>query len=638
MTATKSLDTTGLVITASGSLINLPSALGIRCTITLAPQSNIQSRSVHVQITNDSDAHLRITAGFRTGLWAELYTDLEFLCAPRDELIFDYAGSLFSLAERRAFVVVQTAQDACGVLGPEIDGRARSCAFIAGGLLAAAAVAYAASVYLKKARDRSARAKPENTAPANQSRPAEKKPPTERSQLAVHGSYEPPTVGAQQSTSRPFTVTRLGEVIRDVDLPGEESVVGSITCIGRHPMNVVFVAMVANPRGEALLCWVVGQTRSGEPVIFPDHFWVAPNSAAAVEINARARYPWKVDTLVLHMQNSTTSSTTEARVPVPTVMQAARLSAIGIVLALLTAAAVIVGTRPRIAALAAPTSVIAGQMVSASYETTGWGSAAYSVRDRRGLVRAGPLPMGRHNVRFPTGKQPETYHMTLRVKGFAGASSLQQEITAILAPHALAPPAISALEASPTVVVSGAHFDVRYILHASSNNAGVGTVSILDSGGFPLATAPTNGSGTTPLTAPAVTSPTAFRIALTYTQNGERTQGGAGVLVMPKQGIAPALQVGDFKADQLFRITPQNPRSGELLTVRPLQKLSSLTITLQDSRGAPIGSVDVGSQGRVAEFRLPYVPRDQKMTIVASYQLNGAQHVAIQPIIVRAGS
>ncbi len=850
MASVKTLDASDLTIAASGSSIVISPSSRIRCTLEVSKLELRHTRSIKVLLTNDCDQPLRITLGVCSGVQAQLLTGLELMCAPRDELSFEYNVPVFSLRSRRAFALVETANDRFGFLGPDLDEAVLP---VAGAFVVAAAAGCAALVLGKPESglreqtqprygdaeetplaepvdtgepdeiiaestevEETALADPVDTGepdeiivestelaetaladPVDTGEPNEIiAEPTELEETALadpvdtgepneiiaesteleetplvdpvdtgepdeivaesteleetpladpvdtgepdeiidesieveetplvdpvgtgepneiiaesteleetpladpvnvqfsyqykiedfvecdraddpnradvrnvieepdfhddpedvderpidegrvetarstDGKLEPPAIrdksaAAVASLSSSSSISRQFAAIN----VGDAAVVGSIECVDRRPLNLLFVAKVLNQVDEPLMCSVVGEARDGEPILFPDYFWVQPQSAAAVEINTSVQYPWKLDRLVLRMQNTGLSCTAETIVPVPLAVRAMHVVAMALLMVLFGAITYAWLTRPHIQAFAAPQSVVAGSVARVSYETQGRGTTAYLVSNDSGTVQRGQLPMGRHEISFRTSNRPQLYRVLLTVDGFAGGTSVEQDVRALALQRApLARTSIDVLEVDPPIANAGVPFEVRYVL-SDAGAAKSGTVSVFDSVGFPVVSGPINASGVTSLLAPNVAEPTTFRVALDVSQNGLHSQAATGLLVMPKANNGQnAVAEQNFSPDQLLQISPQSPRSQQTLTVRPLRYPNAMSITLQNDRGEPIGSQNINSGNGVARFLLPVVDRERKMTVIASYVLNGAQHVAIKSIVVR---
>ncbi|MBV8148296.1 MAG: hypothetical protein JO092_04330, partial [Candidatus Eremiobacteraeota bacterium] len=385
------------------------------------------------------------------------------------------------------------------------------------------------------------------------------------------------------------------------------------------------------------LCSIVGEARGGKEIFFPDYFVVQPQSAAAVGVNTPARYPWRLERLVLHMQNSALMCTAETAVPVPLAVRALQISVYALIAVLVTALALSWFMRPRIQAFAAPQTLTAGSTASVSYETEGWGTTWFYVGNDEGPVRRGKVEMGQHDVTFRTAKRPQLYRVLLTVDGFVGGTSVEQDIRTVSpqrAPRALPRTSIDVLEVNPPIATAGTPLSVRYVLGGAAPKSA--KVSILDAIGFPLVSVNAATSGVTSLAAPNVGAPTIFRVTLDVSQDGQRTQAATGLLVMPKpnQGEHFAAPKADFTADELLAISPNQPHSAQILVVRPLRYPSVINVTLQDDRGTPLGAQNITAANGGARFVLPLVTRRRTMSVIASYEVNGAQHVAIKPIVV----
>lgn len=597
-----------------------------------------------------------MTPGIRFGSRAELFSSLEITCAPYDEMWFQYEIALFSLRTRRPFVFIKKENESCGFIGEEVDEVA--IPLLMTGLVIASAGGCAALLATRKqastptrpqryervertpeAGDRAEEHAGDGVVDRNDDKEESGDPDIvvpvslveQRTVVIVPPAIKEdpaPAAGPVMASSRQYAAVNVGDA----------AVVGSIECVEQRPLNLEFVAKVANQADEAVMCSIVGEARDGKGIFFPDPFWVQGQSAAAVEINTFARFPWHLERLVLRMKNSTLSCTAETIVPVPLAVRAAQAALFVAVVIACLALTLLWYMRPRISAFAVPQAVSAGSTAHVAYATEGWGTTSFYVTTDNGPVRHGITSMGRHEFSFPTMRRPHTYVVRLTVDGFAGGTSVEEELRTLMpqrAARSLPQASIDVLEVNPPIATSGAPFSVRYVLNGPRSSEG-GKVSILDSVGFPIASAAANASGETSLVAPSVLQPTTFRIELEIVKNGRHAQAATGLLVMPNVNHEAAAAQADYTADQLLNISPRNPRSGQMLVIRPLQYPSTISITLQDDRGNPVGTKEIATAGGTARFLLPIVSHDRKMSVIASYEFEGAQHVAIKPILVRA--
>jgi hypothetical protein len=410
---------------------------------------------------------------------------------------------------------------------------------------------------------------------------------------------------------------------------GRDAVAGAIECVGKRFASFGFLANVANESDEPLMCSIVGETRTGEGIFYPAFFWVSQRSVTSVSVMLNARIPWRINRLVMRMENTSLQCSAEAMVPVPGLIRALRFAFVTIgALAVLCAPAYVFG-RPRVDALIVQPDVTAGTLARASYATAGWGTAAYVVSNGAQRIAGGTLSPGQHDLLFRTAAYPEQYSVALTVSGPLGTAIAKRSVRTIAPASASA--AIDSFGVAPPVVKSGATFQARYVIRN-----GPGTVRLLDAAGFPLSSKTTDKSGVTKFLAPVVDVPTTLRVALEIQRGSSPPLLVSTGMVVTPQEPPTANAPGGAAADALFEVVPSYVRSGQAFTVRPLQHPDNFELVLQDERGLQIASQHVSPGTLAVTFVAPYTTRDQRYTVVASYARGAADDVALKSIIVHA--
>lgn len=410
----------------------------------------------------------------------------------------------------------------------------------------------------------------------------------------------------------------------------ERTVMAALKCERRGFVASDFVAKVVNDSDEELSCSVTGWTHRGSVSLEPDYFWIKPKSVAQVQIRAPFRFPHRLRTIALHMQNTTLRATAEADVPPPPALQiaGAALAFCGLVLA------GVLGWRslaPSISAYTIPSQVVAGDRVTATYVYGGVGTAEYAVMSGGQDVAAGILAQHRGTFSFATAKTQAFYHVTFSVVGPLGTAHRQLLAQAIpLASQGAL--SIGALQPDPSVVRSGQHIAVRYVTDAQT-----GSVTLFDASDIALQRAAYDASGTSTLTAPDVNVPTQYRVELVVTGGGKTARASAGLLVLPKDngtdGVPP-IAGGVLTAGQLFS-APDAVASASTFGVRLLQHPDDLRVALEDRNGMAISTQTISPDQPLVYFQAPNVSSDATYLIVASFSQGNSAQVLLQHVLVR---
>jgi hypothetical protein len=421
---------------------------------------------------------------------------------------------------------------------------------------------------------------------------------------------------------------------------GDDQVAAALECVRTSFTGFEFVAKVVNQTDLALWCSIVGRSGSGEGIFFPESFWIEPQGAACVPISTPREFPWRLRRLVLNMRNASLECNTEAAVPVPPIVAVARWVGLALLAALIVIPAAFFWARPRVEALVAPQTVLAGGIAPVGYALAGLGHASYQVTDADGAQSSSALPIDGHGFSFATSAKPQAYQVAVNVAGPLGAQEQSVVVQTVAVPRDRANgAAIQVLEASPAVVASGQPIVVRYRTQAST-----GRVALLDAFGLQIQSQGINGSGVNTFAAPRVAAATPYRVELDVTSNGMSSGATTGVLVLPvaptqagsplpdQLGVAPA----EVPAASIVRVDPQYLRAGQPFTVQVLRHFDDMQITLQDEQGAPLASHSIQNGQTSAIFQAPIADRYQKITLVISYKNGTTSNVELLPLGVHA--
>ncbi len=406
----------------------------------------------------------------------------------------------------------------------------------------------------------------------------------------------------------------------------QRTVMAALKCRRRKFFTSDFIAEVVNESDDELACSVTGWTHGGSVALAPEHLWVSGQSVARIPITAPLRFPHRLRSIALHMQNRSLRATAEAEVPVPPAL--ALLTAV-CVLAVATLGALFAWKAcvPEISAYALPMRVVAGDRVVASYAYAGMGTGEYDVTSRGEQVSGGVLSSKHGSFSFPTSNGAAFYHVTLSVVGAFG-NARRQLIVQALPASAASVLSIAALQPDPSVVRSGDKIIVRYLTDAQT-----GTVTLFDASNIPLAHAAYDERGFSRLVAPDVDVPTQYRVELVATRGSESARASAGLLVEPKE-TGPAPPSNLLTASQLLHVKA-NVESAQTFAVRVLQHPADLRLTLEDSSGTPVQSEPVAPGTPLVYFQAPNVSHDSPYVLVASFSSGNVSQVLLRHILVR---
>ncbi len=562
---------------------------------------------------------MRCAPGTRRDSSALLQGDLELTCEPHAELGFLFAVPRFGRSGRAAFVRVSGTTFACGFDAPLEEDTVRLAAISLA--VAAILVAVLAGVVVYERRKR----------PKPRAAPAR-----DEAEAAVAEVVESAPAPILPVIARPPLVP---EPVRGIEARGfaavldeQRVVMGALECTQRRFLSTDFVAKVVNQANEPLLCTVTGRTRRASVPVSPGSFWIHPQSAVAVAVVAPLRFPWRLRTLHLLMENSSLRASAQAGVPVLLAVRLA-VALAALVVALAIAAVAYRAVRPTIHAFAVPARVLAGDTVKASYALSGIGSATYVVTLGDTPVASGTVRTGRGSFTFATYRRAGTYRVALLVKGPFGSTQASLALTALV--HmAAARASVEALEVDPGVAAAGAPIVVHYAAHAQS-----GTIALVDAAQIAVQTVPYRASGASVLTAPHVADPTQYRVLLRIARGGSAARASVGVLVVPQTlpaPMTPAAVPSMLPVAQLMRVVPARVVAARHFFVVLLAHPANLRLTLQDRSGTTVALRAIASNAAAVEFLAPPAVADRRYVIVASFTRGTADQLALEPLTVYA--
>lgn len=624
--AARAVDVSSLRTAASGECVDVAPASSVRCTLSVV-RRELNRVVLRAHVINDTDEIVHCAPGRRSDSNALLQTGLELTCDPHAELGFLFSIPRFG-GSRLAFVRVSGRTFACGF---EHSIAADSSNVVAVSIaVALVLIGVLGGVVLYE------RSRRRGTVPSQPERePASAPEPNPKPIVPVEVSFpEVKETAPPVAEPAPTVAEHLGLLQARgfaAVLDENRAVMAALECTRRRFASSDFVAKVVNQASEPLHCTLDAQTSHGAVALAPHSFSIHPQSAVAVDITAPVRIPWRLRTIYLRMENSSVSASAQADVPVTPFARIAGASAIAALVFLIAFGIFELG-RPKIAALAVPSQVTAGNPVTASYALSGMGRAYYEVRSGNATIASGSIPAGSGSFTFPTGSRTRNYLVRLRMSGPFG--SVQKIVVVPALAHLLAPVAsIAALSVSPGVAAAGAPLRVRYAAQADG-----GTVSLLDISGLVLQSTVFTSAGNAVLRAPPVEAPTQYQIALDVVRAGSHAHATVALLVLPKPLATPPSQATPaapmLTAAQFMRIVPPRVVSAHAFSVQVLARATNLWLTLQNSRGITIATQPLPSGTALALFQAPPVTHDERFVLVARFTLGNEDQVLLDPLVI----
>ncbi|MDQ6932978.1 MAG: hypothetical protein M3160_07360 [Candidatus Eremiobacteraeota bacterium] len=295
---------------------------------------------------------------------------------------------------------------------------------------------------------------------------------------------------------------------------------------------------------------------------------------------------------------------------------------------------------PRITAFAVAPSAISGDVVEATYKSSGAGTLQYDVQAANGeRLMSGQLEerQGAIRVALPKSPQSRSYAIRLSVEGLLGGDAQMRMITAIPLPKpkivvALAPQTarISNLSATPSIVRAGEPVMVTY---TASGAAGI--LQLIDSGGTIWGQAPYSKSGVTWFRVPAFPSNRELRVILRVRQNNSLAQSAIGLMLLgrsddgaPKSSAPAAFGAG------LFEVRPKSVIGGSQIAVKILQQRDNLRFTLLDTQAREIDSRSVARNQRALKMTTPHVSFASRYIVEATFTQGLSEESIVAPITI----
>lgn len=339
-----------------------------------------------------------------------------------------------------------------------------------------------------------------------------------------------------------------------------------------------------------------------------------------------------------------------------------RIGPLGIA-ALAAAGIIVLGTslynanKPRVVALAAPSTVVAGKPFAVAYVLSGGGNASYVVETTDGLqVRRGNLDRARTAMILdvPPSRSSQGFDLRITAAGGLGNDTRIAHFTAVATPPTArqvtiiqriaapppAPGALPSISLSSDTVVSGAPIGVTYPVAGAS-----GTVTLFDQSNGMRAQTLLDRNGHATLVAPAVAQDQPFRVVVQAQSGNSNIESAAALIVKaqtaptaPPLPPQPAAVSGGgqttVESGLPFGVPVGTIRSGSTLRIPIVRHEDALRVGLSTAEGNELSMVDVPlSQNEVA-LQVPTVRTPTSYLIVGTYRHGVGQETVVHRVTV----
>lgn len=298
----------------------------------------------------------------------------------------------------------------------------------------------------------------------------------------------------------------------------------TLRCRSASIRRVHFALDIANGTDAALLVTVYAITYGNDEVpVAPFSFWIDARTDGYVDLPCSWLATLTTRALSVHVQGRNVHQRLETAMP--------RASALGWflsgALAVALAVAFVSWTYPRVVALDAPPSVIAGTPMTFHFATRGLAWRRWEIDDLRGgRVSSGALAAagGTATVVAPRTGRQRAYALRIVAKNaFARADASRAFVVVTPRPSA-PPPRVIAFSVDRATVPDGGTIVARYRVSADT-----GTVLAVDALGNIVAQAAIHGSGSVALQLPHLGAPRELEIRLVVRRGAQLATAGIGI-------------------------------------------------------------------------------------------------------------
>ncbi len=374
-------------------------------------------------------------------------------------------------------------------------------------------------------------------------------------------------------------------------------------------------------------------------------------SSLAVTLDVTLPPRARADRVIFELRGENLRLSLDAAVPAKTGSSWRR--ALAAACGLIVVALAIAGSalKPHVVALAAPSSVVAGQPFGVAYASRGPANVSYTIETPDGLqVRSGTLDQRSDSfaAQVPVAPATQAYDVRVVAANRFGVDARQTRILAMPAAktRVITAPAVArqqpaAPQATPSSVLTLAHDTVsggKPIVAHFLAGAATGTARLIDQNGATRATALLRSDGSAILVAPVVPVDQEFRVAVQVQKGNYALESDAGVLVKANGRKTPAGSVPPAHANadpnSPFAIGSAPVHAGSPLPITVLRHERGLRIALTGPAGNEISAVNVPSAAHSVDLKIPRAARAEDDLLLATFTRGSAQETVVQPVHV----
>lgn len=378
---------------------------------------------------------------------------------------------------------------------------------------------------------------------------------------------------------------------------------------------------------------------------------VPPLSSIAVEIDIPFARRGPSQHLVAELHAPEAHLTVDGDPPKSLIDRARRTAFAGSAVILALGWGLYAAGKPRVAALAAPSSVSAGQPFTVAYAIAPNVDGEYTVETPDGHeVQRGALRVmsGAFDVTLPAGK-PAGYDVRVVAHNLLGTDVRVAHVRAVMAPgkpleFSSRIAKIASLALRSDEVHGGEPIKVDYA--ASSTTGGL---KLLDQDGTVRAEAMTNSHGDSIMIAPHVDADQDFRVVMDIAQGTSTAEASVPVRILrdsPQQAgghatVAESDVVAEDAAPKLpmrrsgpIAVPTVGIRSNGSIPVTILEHEKDLRVALSDEDGLELQSVAVGGNQGSIVLTAPPVTSPTKVTIAATFSRGVGQETVLSTVLV----
>jgi hypothetical protein len=424
--------------------------------------------------------------------------------------------------------------------------------------------------------------------------------------------------------------------------------------IDRRRKFATYELLVANETISAVAAFAYAVGAAPNSMMSWSTITVPPFASVAVTFDVPLPQDGRKQRVVVELHAEDAHLTLDAEPPKSTGPALPKPAAIALGLAAVGSAGLVATyafLQPRVLALAAPMTVIAGKPFSAAYVLGGAaGGGDYVIETPQGFqVRRGVLDRrsGSVTVTLPDAGDLRTYDLRVTVQNKLGRDSRIARITALpppATPPPLPPPAAGShllpeVALSSPEVIGGQPVGVSYAAAGASAD-----VFLIDQADKVVGKALLDPSGHTVLVTPPVPVDQPFKVVVKAHEGNSSLESDASLTV--KAGRQPEAATGDdqppapdaqgiaVEGDLPFALASPVVRSGDLVRIAIVQHQQGLRLALTTLAGSEVAAFEVAVNQDSIAIRAPKVAARSEYLIVATFRRGISQETVVRPISI----